>query len=121
VANLETEVGQVGQTSRSRSSAVRLRLLRQPAITVRSARLARPWNTLANQVLERFPRLLKRRQQIAPDSSHHRRTGFIPDLGRPTGVPNIRYKATELYSEDRLLLLAAHPDLIGNRDIIVEQ
>ena len=121
MANLETEVGQVGQTSRSRPSAIKLRLLQQPAIAVRSADLARPWHTLPKQVLERFPRLLKRRQQIAPDSSRHRRTGFIPDLGRPTGVPNIRYKATELYSEDRLLLLAAHPDLVSNRDIIVEQ
>src|SRR5215470_11372310 len=107
--------------SRSWSSAAKLRLLLQPAIIVRSARLARPWHTLPKQILERFPRLLERRQQIAPDSSHHRRTGFIPDLGRPTGVPKIRYKPTELHSEDRLLLLAAHPDLVSNRDIIVEQ
>src|SRR5262252_4946386 len=121
MANLEIEVGQVGQTRRSRSSAVKLRLLRQPAIAVRSTRLARPWHMLPDQSLERFPRLLERRQQIAPDSSHHRRPGFIPNLGRPTGVPKIRYKPTELHPEDRLLLLAAHPDFVSNRDIIVEQ
>src|SRR5215470_2355676 len=107
--------------SRSWSSAAKLRLLLQPAIIVRSARLARPWHTLPKQVLERFPRLLERRQQIAPDSSHHRRPGFIPNLGRPTGVPKARHEASELHSEDRLLLLAAHADPVGNCDVIVEQ
>ena len=121
MANLETEVGQVGQMSRSWSSAAKLRLLLQPAITVRSGRLARPWHTLSKQVLERFPCLLKRGQQIAPDSSHHRRPSFIPNLGRPTGVPKARHEAAELHSEDSLLLLAAHADLVGNRNVIVEQ